>query len=266
MSSDLLADYAKSSESMTTSTQLQTTATPLPTLSPNNNNQLSAFFWRYRVLLIFGGVCLVVLAAIIIGAYHISRRRKRFKKKQNEPQIYAQRQQASTTLTLMNTSDGSNSVNTTNNSSLAMSSATLISTNMNYALSVPGFLQLKIEDIIPRQHLASGGMGHIHICDITTPEVARRAQSSRCIAKMMKLNAAEQMVLFHQEVAIMYYLIRHPNVAKLIGYSDTPTMLVMRFYELGSLSKFIHGGIQQFVYTSFAVFNLVYGFTAFLQV
>jgi serine/threonine protein kinase len=48
------------------------------------------------------------------------------------------------------------------------------------------------------------------------------------------------LLAFRQEVALLWYLHDHPNIVKLVGFSEREMMIVMKFYSRGSLYSLIY--------------------------
>lgn len=123
---------------------------------------------------------------------------------------------------------------------ISRSANTLISGQRE--LSMPGYMEMNFEnDVILQNQIARGGTASIYLAKIQNAEVLERSKSSKCIAKVLKYEAnTEQQASFHQEVAIMAFFRTNKNFASIIGYSESPAVLFMKFYSLGSLSKWIH--------------------------
>jgi serine/threonine protein kinase len=54
--------------------------------------------------------------------------------------------------------------------------------------------------------------------------------------------------IFQQEVSLMWKLQRHPNVAKFVGWSESPAAILMQYYRCGDLRHFIMRGSDQLDY------------------
>jgi hypothetical protein len=53
------------------------------------------------------------------------------------------------------------------------------------------------------------------------------------------LSEDEQTARFHQEIAIMWSLSFHPNIIKLVGYTDSPRSIITLLYPT-DLFRFLH--------------------------
>jgi len=130
-------------------------------------------------------------------------------------------------------------------------------------LAVPGFLKVSPDDFEPEKQLAEGGMGSVWFCRLKTNEIRIQAGGRNvCVAKISKVDLTkdqEAMEAFYQEIAIMYQLSNSKNIGKIVGYAESPHVLLMRFYEQGALESFVRKGLPGFPYTVQAVFEIVYG-------
>ncbi len=50
-------------------------------------------------------------------------------------------------------------------------------------------------------------------------------------------------ILFDQEVSLMEYFKHHKNIAKILGYSTDPYCILMKYYQLGSLTNWIENSL-----------------------
>ena len=128
------------------------------------------------------------------------------------------------------------------------------------AIAMPGFLEINPAALRQKFEIARGGAGVIYMCEIVDPGLRQRLfPINVCVAKGSMNPYALDMDLFRQEVSIMYHCMKKRNIAKLIGYTSTPPMIVMQFYPLGSLSEWIHRGIREFPFSIYTVYNLAHG-------
>ena len=121
--------------------------------------------------------------------------------------------------------------------------ATMINTVLEVAL--PGFLKLDYtQDMRPEDKLTAGGAGTIFRAQLLDNQLAMRNGERTVAVKHIPdhptLSHEESMERFHQEVAIMWSLSFHPNVVKLIGYTDEPHTIVSPLYK-SDLFRFLHG-------------------------
>ena len=67
----------------------------------------------------------------------------------------------------------------------------------------------------------------------------------------------EARISFLQEVAVMWYLFEEINIAKIIGYSEQPYIILMKFYPLGSLDVLLYKSQQVPVLASIRLSSLL---------
>lgn len=131
------------------------------------------------------------------------------------------------------------------------------------ALSLPGFLQLKVDrDFTFTKKLTEGGMGVIMLCEIRSKKLMQYAKESTCVAKISSKPLEEgsaEMKAFIQEISIMYYLKAQRNVVRLLGYSLDPAIMVVKYYPGGSLLNYIEKGVEGFENDSETILDLCYG-------
>eukprot|EP00158_Paraphelidium_tribonemae_P003406 Partr_v1_DN26101_c0_g1_i2_m10655 len=116
--------------------------------------------------------------------------------------------------------------------------------NTHHELSLPGFLELNDGfDFTYNETLRSGGGGMIYIGQATTFELIERAHNEPIIIK--KLHPIEPefekqlMLIFEQEIAMMWFFHRSPYFSKILGYCTEPKCIIMKFYPLGTVANFI---------------------------
>ena len=63
----------------------------------------------------------------------------------------------------------------------------------------------------------------------------------------------------------MNYLGSHRNICKILGYSLSQQLIMMRYYPLGSLAMLIHQGIQGVPYTWPGLLNILHGISSAVQ-
>jgi serine/threonine protein kinase len=121
--------------------------------------------------------------------------------------------------------------------------ATMVNTVLEVAL--PGFLKLDYAtDLRPEARLTAGGAGTIWRATLLDNQVAVRAGERNVAMKQVagwpNLGKEENEDRFHQEVAIMWSLSFHPNIIKLIGYTNDPNTIITPLYKT-DLFRFLHG-------------------------
>lgn len=112
--------------------------------------------------------------------------------------------------------------------------------------STPGFLNFEARDAFrKRVSLAKGGGGEIFLADALIPDLSEFGTTFalKVIAPRRSSMTPKMVQAFDQEVSVMHYLSRHPNIAKILGWCDEPVAIMMKFYPLGSLMQAIESGV-----------------------
>ncbi len=66
--------------------------------------------------------------------------------------------------------------------------------------------------------------------------------------------------LFNQEISLMEYFKKHPNIAKILGYSINPYCIIMKFYRLNSLKYWLmHRKVETKILKYFFIKDIIYG-------
>lgn len=115
-------------------------------------------------------------------------------------------------------------------------------------LSVPGFLEVDPNnDYKILKRVAKGGEAAIYRCEVLTEDLKDRADRGAVAAKVFSGEVDERRRLaMAQEVALMWYLRDCPQVAKIVGFSSDPPVILMKYYAYGSLKNFLEkGGIMR---------------------
>jgi len=122
--------------------------------------------------------------------------------------------------------------------------ATLINTVLEVAL--PGFLKLDYNtDIRTENKLTAGGAGQVFKGVILDNQLAvRYGDRTVAVKHLMDYPGQDEEDIddrFHQEVAIMWSLSFHPNVVKIVGYTDKPQprTIVSPLYKT-DLFRYLH--------------------------
>jgi len=113
-------------------------------------------------------------------------------------------------------------------------------------LSIPGFLNVvngvdfKMDKVIAR-----GGAGIIYLATALSTAVLQRTQGQEIVAKGFGETLAamddDYKNAFFQELSLMWRFRNHEGFARVFGYSETPAIILMKFYQFGSMADFIHG-------------------------
>ena len=116
---------------------------------------------------------------------------------------------------------------------------------------IPAFLEvMENKDFRKFRKIDEGSMGEVWTCDVLSDELVGRARRHLCVAKVGKSSSERSQRAFIQEVAVMYHLRNHKNIAQIIGFSYAPLTMLMEFYPLGSLRTLIHMGTPSFTWTT----------------
>jgi tRNA A-37 threonylcarbamoyl transferase component Bud32 len=110
-------------------------------------------------------------------------------------------------------------------------------------ISIPGYLQFSAQYAYkPCKLMTRGGFGNVYLVDLLDEHLIRTASSEKAIAKQASRSMEEKMHLnaFYQEVSIMSYLRNHPNIALIIGFCEDPHTILMKYYKLGSLQRWLY--------------------------
>ena len=113
-------------------------------------------------------------------------------------------------------------------------------------ISIPGFLKCSFHDDFKLGRvIARGGAGSIFEVVPISEELKERSQGEKLVGKMigdsLELMVPEHVSAFFQELALMWRFHEDINMVKVFGYSDKPAILIMPYYNMGSLSDFIRG-------------------------
>jgi serine/threonine protein kinase len=124
----------------------------------------------------------------------------------------------------------------------AMADSTMLNTVME--VSLPGFLKLDYErDLHVEARLTAGGAGTIFTGMLLNDAAIRLNGSATCAIKEVNdrsgLTAEENADRFLTEVSVLWSLSFHPNVCKLLGYCESPRLLVTRLYPT-DLFRYLH--------------------------
>jgi serine/threonine protein kinase len=114
---------------------------------------------------------------------------------------------------------------------------------MERELSIPGFLLMDMNTAIRKEEaIGQGGEGILYLATPMLPALQKRLSDKKIVVKEITTlkNADENAVsAFLQEVAIMWLMRDSPYIAQIVGYTDNPYSILMRFYPLGSLKNLL---------------------------
>ena len=139
--------------------------------------------------------------------------------------------------------------------------ATMLNTVME--VSLPGFLLMDYStDLRMEARLTAGGAGTIYRAVLIKPESIQLNGSEVCAVKEVadwpSLTDEENMDRFTNEVAVMWSLSFHTNIIKLIGYCETPRVIVTRLYPT-DLFRFLHAQEDQTPFEGHLLIHLCAG-------
>jgi eukaryotic-like serine/threonine-protein kinase len=107
-------------------------------------------------------------------------------------------------------------------------------------LSVPAYMHVDYRVCIrERQALAQGGFGVVILADALDKSL-KQFGDLVIVKKLKKPQLSEKDTqLFYQEISLMEYFKNEKYMAKLLGFSTDPFCLIMKYYEMGSLTQFL---------------------------
>ncbi|KAI3653296.1 hypothetical protein MP228_001243 [Amoeboaphelidium protococcarum] len=116
-------------------------------------------------------------------------------------------------------------------------------------MSIPGFLLMQPNlDFITDKVLGEGGFATVYAGQLLTPDAMKRAGSNKVAVKVIKPqpNATTEMIdedqqAFIQEVSLLNFFSSNKLFVKLVGFSQNPNTIVMKFYEYGSVEDVLNG-------------------------
>ncbi len=224
--------YAKSSSTVTSSHTIEGVKNPDNTLISWLPGNLSSI-WN---LIGLGGLLILLLVLIVIGIHKYRKTRKRKEMMDAEKSKSVNESSEATELQpqTQTTSMGTSSTYTSSMSS----GTTYVGTEMG--LSIPGYLELNYGvDYRPKKVIARGGFGTVSMADALNSRL--QAYGKEVVVKEMDQRAIndKNTALFLQEVSIMELLKSNINIATILGYSQSPPTIVMKFYHYGSLYHYV---------------------------
>jgi serine/threonine protein kinase len=115
--------------------------------------------------------------------------------------------------------------------------STLVSkTNTN--LAIPGYKKYEyLKDFVTTGNLASGGFGKVYLGTLRHSDIINlnKGESSCVVKKAFN----EDLDSFSQELSVHEVFKKSKYFSKLLCYSEKPTMIVFKYYKLGSLFSFL---------------------------
>ncbi|KAI3655739.1 hypothetical protein MP638_007033 [Amoeboaphelidium occidentale] len=97
--------------------------------------------------------------------------------------------------------------------------------------------------------LTSGGGGELFIAQVMNPSLMKKFGGT-VIQKVIFIKSQAIEEAFHQEVGVMITLSKFPHFCQIIGYTEHPASIILKYYPDGSLYDWIrrnHFGRKNFV-------------------
>jgi serine/threonine protein kinase len=125
---------------------------------------------------------------------------------------------------------------------LSESNATLtdLETIINSVIGISKHAAFLIEhsSIARIKKLASGGGGELFVAQVMEPSLSRRV-GQLVIQKVVFIKSKMSEEAFYQEVGIMIMLSKFPHFCQIIGYTEQPASIILKYYPDGSLYDWI---------------------------
>jgi serine/threonine protein kinase len=118
-------------------------------------------------------------------------------------------------------------------------------TNVNQAeLSIPGFLEVSHPNDAYRKGriIGRGGDGMVYLAETMSRQLMERAGSRNVVVKELQSHSplSQEMLAFRQEISILWLLRESPFTCKIVGYTQNPNTIIMRYYEHGPVDRLIY--------------------------
>ncbi|KAI3650029.1 hypothetical protein MP228_005661 [Amoeboaphelidium protococcarum] len=191
-------------------------------------------FSRLFPVLISLAACVVIIISLFCGVWIYRMRRARWQKAKKH--ATQQREQDETQMQLQTVLNFSTMANNT----------TLL--NQSDVISVPAFLELTAGLHFrsnEKNPLAAGGQGKIckaEVLKFPASHLYKGTSVPVCVAKYYDKNSKAE--AFLQEVALLWYFREERSIARIIGFDSSNKILLMPFYELGSLNGLISDAME----------------------
>ncbi|KAI3643039.1 hypothetical protein MP228_012594 [Amoeboaphelidium protococcarum] len=117
-------------------------------------------------------------------------------------------------------------------------------------MSIPGYLIMQLnQDYAIEQQLGEGGFATVYTGRLLNQEAMQRAGSDTVAVKVLKSSASfdqsasdeDNQQAFIQEVSLLNFFSNNRLFVKLVGYSQNPNTIVMKYYPYGNLEDILIG-------------------------
>ncbi|KAI3650024.1 hypothetical protein MP228_005656 [Amoeboaphelidium protococcarum] len=199
-------------------------------IAANSDGNISRLF----PVLITVAACVIIVISLIFGVWIYRMRRAKWLTAVKR--VTEQREQHETQMQLQTVLNFSSMANNT----------TLL--NQSDVISVPAFLELTAGlhfRANEKNPLAAGGQGKIckaEVLKFPASHLYKGTAVPVCVAKYYDKNSKPE--AFLQEVALLWYFREERSIARIIGFDSSNKILLMPFYELGSLNRLITDAIE----------------------
>ncbi len=115
-----------------------------------------------------------------------------------------------------------------------MQEPTATAVNPNHGLALPGYIQCKFQtDLNLGKQISEGGFGIVYLARAKNKSLLVYGET--VVVKMAKKKefGEEDVLLFHQEVSLNHYFCSHPNIAKILGLTERPFTIILKYYRQG---------------------------------
>ena len=137
-------------------------------------------------------------------------------------------------------------------------------------IAIPAFLELEMGTGFKQGELIGrGGAGSIFRAEAVDKGLIERSMGTplvmKTVSSAIETMHAKHRRAFFQELSLMWRFRHQDNFVHVYAYSTRPVTMVMKFYELGDLSYFIHGSskaAEDFRYSKMVVTSLLRQLTA----
>jgi serine/threonine protein kinase len=132
---------------------------------------------------------------------------------------------------------------TVTNTMYGFSNASDLETVVNSVMGISKHAAFLIESslIAQEKRIAKGGGGELFIAKVMSPALKKKAGET-VIQKVVFIKKKSNEEAFYQEVGIMIMLSTYPHFCQIIGYTENPLSMILKYYPDGSLSDWLRKG------------------------